>query len=104
MREKRRARSKKIDLTDYEMLVGDFRNPSVELSGAWDAAVQARSNVLSGFHLLRAVRPEMDAQPMEVASKREDVVELAGRLIEVAVDYELTELMTEITAKLRSED
>lgn len=104
MRERRRARPRKIDLSDHEMLVGDFRKPSVEPSGAWDAAVQARSNVLSGFHLLRAVRPEMDAQPMEVASKREDAVELAGRIIEVAVDYEMTELMAEIAAKLRSED
>ena len=104
MREKRWARSQKIDLTDHEMLIGDFRNPSVEPSGAWDAAVQARSNVLSGFHLLRAVRPEMDAQPLEVASRREDVVELAGRIIVVAVDYEMTELMAETTAKLRSED
>ena len=103
MSEKRSRRPQKIDFTDREMLVGDFRQVSVEPSGAWDAAVQARTNALTGFRLLRAVRPDLDPYPVEVASTREDVVELAGRLVEAAVDYEMPELMAETTAALRAD-
>lgn len=105
MRQKRqrRARPQQIKLTDHEMLVGDFRQATIEPSGAWDAAAQARANVLSGFRLLRVVRPDLDPNPVEIASTREDVVELAGRLIEAAIEYEMPELMANITAELRSE-
>lgn len=103
MRERRRGRPNKIELTDHEMLVGDFSQTSVDPSGAWDAAVQARANVLSGFRLLRAVRPDLDPNPVEIVSTRADAVELASRLIEAAIDYEMPELMSRITAELRSE-
>jgi hypothetical protein len=99
----RRETPEKIDLSDHEMLVGDFRHPSIAPKGAWDAAVQARAIALSGFHLVRAVRPDMDAHPVEVVSQRKDVAELAGRLTEAAVEFEMAALLTEITAKLRGE-
>lgn len=102
-RHRRRAQPQKIDLTDREMIIGDFDHPSISPEDAFDAALQARRTVLSGFRLLRVIRPDIDPYPIEVGPCRQDVVELAGRLVDAAVEFELPEMVARLTVDLRSE-
>lgn len=97
----------RVRLSDEEMVVGDFNEPVIEPPQAWPAAITVQNKVLSGFHLLRSVRPDVSGQPMSVDPRREDkiykTVPLAHRLMEAAVTFELPVLMAEITEVLDAE-
>ncbi|MFI5275525.1 MAG: hypothetical protein ACHQT5_01745 [Candidatus Saccharimonadales bacterium] len=88
-----------FDLNSDEMVIGDFRQSAIEPPQLWDAAVETRRKVLSGFHVVRAVRPEMNGEPMQVNTPRTEVAALASQLVDAALDYELPVLLADIAAE-----
>src|SRR6185437_6396398 len=85
-----------FDLNDDEQLLGGFRCAEIDPQQLWDVAVKTRRNALIGYHVIRAVRPEMDKRPMRVDVARTQVTALARQLSDAAVAYELPVMLADI--------
>lgn len=100
MSERRRPRPRPVGLSEDEMIIGDLRESTIEPADVWDAAVETRRRALSGFHVVRAVRPAFKDGPIPMDIRRADTAALAGRLADVAIRNEMPVLMAQIAAEL----